>query len=126
MPIYEYRCTTHGHRFEIFQPVGAGAPPCPECGSPTRKVYASVGLIFKGSGFHTTDYRHAQSGDGKAAAPDAAGAASGDGAANRGGAEGSKQDPAKVTGESGGSKGSASSGTAKEGGSGKPTGAAKT
>ncbi len=57
MPTYEYRCTRCDHVFDRVQNVGDPAPSCPECGSPTRKVYSSVGLIFKGSGFHTTDYR---------------------------------------------------------------------
>jgi len=57
MPIYEYRCTQCHHTFECYQPVGEAAPNCPQCGSPSKKVYNSVGLIFKGSGFHTTDYR---------------------------------------------------------------------
>jgi len=59
MPLYEYRCTQCHHDFEQQQPVGSPAPGCPRCGSPSRKVYSSVGLIFKGSGFHTTDYRKA-------------------------------------------------------------------
>jgi putative FmdB family regulatory protein len=59
MPIYEYRCTQCHHTFERHLSVGAPAPACPKCGSQSKKVYASVGLIFKGSGFHTTDYRKA-------------------------------------------------------------------
>src|SRR5688572_27192663 len=70
MPLYEYRCIDHGHQFDLWQPIGAPPPSCPVCGSATRKVYSSVGLIFKGSGFHVTDYRRAGSqaeGDGSAA-----------------------------------------------------------
>ena len=69
MPVYEYRCSQCRHQFEQYQPVGGPAPVCPRCGGATRKVYSSVGLIFKGSGFHTTDYRRrtsgGTSGDGK-------------------------------------------------------------
>lgn len=61
MPIYEYRCENN-HTFDLFQPVGAPPPACPTCGRPSRKVYNSVGLIFKGPGFHTTDYRRSSSG----------------------------------------------------------------
>lgn len=67
MPTYEYRCTHCQHTFERFQAVGDPAPACPRCGHPSRKVYASVGLIFKGSGFHTTDYRRSASSNGEAA-----------------------------------------------------------
>jgi len=73
MPIYEYRCTRCRHDFEILHPVGGPAPGCPQCGGDARKVYSSVGLIFKGSGFHTTDYRKsAPSGNGDAAPKDPA------------------------------------------------------
>lgn len=63
MPVYEYQCVENGHRFDLHQPVGAEAPACPVCGSATRKVYSSVGLIFKGSGFHVNDYRRPAAGD---------------------------------------------------------------
>jgi len=32
-------------------------PVCPECGSEVRKVFGSVGVTFKGSGFYRTDSR---------------------------------------------------------------------
>ncbi len=65
MPVYEYQCVENKHRFEVHQPVGADPPACPVCGSASRKVYSSVGLIFKGSGFHVTDYRRPGAGGGK-------------------------------------------------------------
>jgi predicted nucleic acid-binding Zn ribbon protein len=34
---------------------------CPQCGAPVRKVYGSVGVVFKGSGFYRTDSRKAES-----------------------------------------------------------------
>lgn len=58
MPIYLYRCSSCGETTEALQK--AGDPPltdCPECGrNGLRKVIAPVGVIFKGSGFHVTDY----------------------------------------------------------------------
>lgn len=57
MPLYEYRCTKCNHKFEVHHDVGGAAGPCPVCGSPAKRVFSSVGLIFKGSGFHTTDYK---------------------------------------------------------------------
>ncbi len=59
VPLYEYRCTHCGHRFERVQPVGAPPEPCPVCGAPSRKTYGSVGLVFRGSGFYRTDYQRA-------------------------------------------------------------------
>lgn len=58
MPTYEYRCP-NGHEFELFQRMTD--PPeaeCPECGEMAeRQLSAGAGLLFKGSGFYTTDYR---------------------------------------------------------------------
>jgi putative FmdB family regulatory protein len=67
MPTYEYVCEKCGHRFEKVQPISAKPLAiCPEdqCarkrwgkGKVTRVISAGGGLIFKGSGFYTTDYR---------------------------------------------------------------------
>ncbi len=58
MPTYEYRCTK-GHTFEAFQ--GIREEPltrCPKCQSPVHRVInGGMGVIFKGSGFYTTDYK---------------------------------------------------------------------
>lgn len=57
MPNYEYKCTAENTKFEIWQEVGAGAPPCPTCGAPSKKVFGPTRTIFKGSGFYVTDLR---------------------------------------------------------------------
>jgi putative FmdB family regulatory protein len=60
VPTYQYVCTnTEGkHEFEVVQSFSdAPVSECPECGSPVRKVYGSVGVVFKGSGFYRTDSR---------------------------------------------------------------------
>jgi putative FmdB family regulatory protein len=58
MPIYEYACTSCGERTEAKQ--GFSDPPleeCPVCGGSLRKLYSPVGIVFKGSGFYSTDAR---------------------------------------------------------------------
>ena len=60
MPTYQYVCTNPDgkHEFELVQSfTDAPASECPVCGSPVRKVYGSVGVVFKGSGFYRTDSR---------------------------------------------------------------------
>jgi putative FmdB family regulatory protein len=60
VPTYQYACTsTKGkHEFEVVQSFSdAPVSECPECGAPVRKVYGSVGVVFKGSGFYRTDSR---------------------------------------------------------------------
>jgi len=60
--------------------VGGSPGPCPVCGGTARRLFTSVGVIFKGSGFHATDYRKPPaSGDG--AAPAAAGTTAKEGTA---------------------------------------------
>ena len=60
MPTYQYACTNPEgkHEFEVVQSFSdAPVSECPECGAPVRKVYGSVGVVFKGSGFYRTDSR---------------------------------------------------------------------
>lgn len=58
MPTYQYACTQCNHRFEAVQAfTDDSLTVCPECGGSLRKVYGSVGVVFKGSGFYRTDSR---------------------------------------------------------------------
>ena len=60
MPTYQYACTNPEgkHEFEVVQSFSdAPVSECPECGAAVRKVYGSVGVVFKGSGFYRTDSR---------------------------------------------------------------------
>lgn len=58
MPIYGYRCSNCGHEFEIMQKINDKAKKkCPECKkNQLKKIFYPVGIHFKGSGFHITDY----------------------------------------------------------------------
>lgn len=74
MPTYEYHCPGCDRNFDVVQsftddPLEA----CPTCASPVRKVFGSVGIVFKGSGFYKTDNR--SGGASKAAPAGSAGAA---------------------------------------------------
>ena len=58
VPTYQYACTECGHAFEQFQSFSDDAlTVCPECQGQLRKVFNSVGVTFKGSGFYRTDSR---------------------------------------------------------------------
>lgn len=67
MPTYEYMCSKCEHAFEITQPISEPAlTVCPRdrCsqkkwgrGKVKRVIVSGAGLIFKGSGFYSTDYR---------------------------------------------------------------------
>ena len=58
MPIYEYECSLCQFRFDRKQ--GFDEEPvamCPKCQGNARRVLHSVPIIFKGSGFYSTDNR---------------------------------------------------------------------
>jgi putative FmdB family regulatory protein len=60
MPTYDYVCVACKHRFDAYQSITADAlKKCPACGkrSLQRLIGTGGGIIFKGSGFHETDYR---------------------------------------------------------------------
>jgi putative FmdB family regulatory protein len=62
MPAYEYRCTACGKLHEIVHGFHDQRPTqCPACGGPLVRVFHPVGVVFKGSGFHKTDYAAKQS-----------------------------------------------------------------
>src|SRR4028119_760618 len=67
MPTYVYGCDACGHQFEKFQkfsdePVRV----CPNCGNPVRRIFQPAGIVFKGSGWHVTDYKRNGSSGGEA------------------------------------------------------------
>ncbi len=57
MPRYDYRCVECDNYFELRQSFSeAGKGKCPECSGEGQRVYHAVPVIYKGSGFYTTDY----------------------------------------------------------------------
>ncbi len=60
MPTYEYACTSCDEHLEVAQSFRDEAlSVCPACGGRLRKVFGSIGVVFKGSGFYKTDSRPA-------------------------------------------------------------------
>ncbi len=59
MPTYEYQCTNCRYKFEEFQRITeAPLTRCPRCGKKVRRLIGGgMGIIFKGSGFYSTDYK---------------------------------------------------------------------
>lgn len=59
MPTYTYQCNSCGVRFDRYQKFeDQPLSYCPECKKKSlRKIYAPVGIVFKGSGFYATDHR---------------------------------------------------------------------
>jgi len=110
LPTYQYSCTECGHGFEAVQSFADDAlTECPQCTGRLRKVFSSVGIVFKGSGFYRTDSREkAGAAAGKDGAKDSSAAK----------ADGKKTDDKAATGSTGSSGSGGSSGSSGSGGSG--------
>jgi putative FmdB family regulatory protein len=62
MPRYEYQCSECGVRFERAQHYDdAPVRVCPECGNEVHRLIGPVGVVFKGSGFYSTDHKKGKS-----------------------------------------------------------------
>jgi putative FmdB family regulatory protein len=64
MPIYVYRCADCDAETERRQGFSdAPLTTCDDCGGRLRRVLQPAGVIFKGSGFYSTDYRNGANGN---------------------------------------------------------------
>jgi putative FmdB family regulatory protein len=79
VPTYEYRCKACGHELEIVQAFTEDAlTRCEACGADQlRKVFGSVGISFKGSGFYKNDSRGKSSSTAAASPSDSSSSSSG-------------------------------------------------
>ena len=112
MPNYSYACTECDNRFDAAQAFTDDAlTTCPECSGRLRKLFNSVGVVFKGSGFYRTDSR-------------ASGKGSGSAGGEKSGSESSSSEKTPSSDKSSGSE--KSSGSDKYSGSNKSMGAGKT
>lgn len=69
MPTYEYACKQCGEHLDIVQRFTDDAlTTCPSCGGSLRKVFGTIGISFKGSGFYKNDSRSGGAKKEKAAA----------------------------------------------------------
>jgi putative FmdB family regulatory protein len=108
VPTYQYACTNPDgkHDFELVQSfTDEPASECPVCGSSVRKVYGSVGVVFKGSGFYRTDSRASS---GKAAS---SGSSSESSASSSGSGSSSDSSSSSTSSSSSSSSSAASSGS---------------
>lgn len=58
MPTYEYVCSKCAHRFDEIQPFSSEpVASCPKCGSRSKRQFTVPVVVYKGSGFYTTDHK---------------------------------------------------------------------
>ncbi|MFC6015094.1 FmdB family zinc ribbon protein [Plantactinospora solaniradicis] len=129
MPTYQYACTECGHQLEAVQSfTDEPLTECPACEGRLRKLFNSVGIVFKGSGFYRTDSRangsEGGTGGSAAAKSDSAkgtsgGSGGGDSNSSSSSGGGSGSTSSGGSGDSGGGSGSANGSTSSNGSAGK-------
>ncbi|MFI8592019.1 FmdB family zinc ribbon protein [Dietzia maris] len=108
MPTYSYRCRDCDVAFDIQQSFDEDSlTVCPRCDGTLRKLFNTVGVVFKGSGFYRTDSR--ASGDSGSVGKGSAGSSSGSGSSGSGSSgSGSSDSSSSTSGSSGSGSGSGS------------------
>ena len=63
MPIYDYQCSSCGHKAEVMRKISAAnIEPCPECGAKTfSKQLSAPSFQLNGSGWYATDFKNGSS-----------------------------------------------------------------
>lgn len=80
MPTYEYACQKCGDRVEVFQSFTAKSLKThAACGGRLQKVFHASGVVFKGSGFYSTDSKKPKKSKDSTAAPASASSNASDG-----------------------------------------------
>ncbi|MDV6230182.1 MULTISPECIES: FmdB family zinc ribbon protein [Rhodococcus] len=109
MPTYSYACTECDNRFDIVQSFTDDTlTVCPACSGKLRKLFNSVGIVFKGSGFYRTDSR-----GGSSTSSEGAGEKKSDAAATKSDSKTDSKPAEKKSSDSSSSSGSSSSSTTK-------------
>jgi putative FmdB family regulatory protein len=125
VPTYSYACTVCGHAFDIQQSFSDDSlTVCPECDGRLRKVFSSVGVVFKGSGFYRNDARAGAGKSGKSSAIPAASSSDSSSPAASGSSSSSSTSDSSSGSSSGSSSSSSSSGSSSSGSSSSPSPAA--
>ncbi len=59
MPFYRYECSSCGRTFRVFHQNGSSPRICcPSCGGKdAERLLPRIGVIYKGSGYYSTDHR---------------------------------------------------------------------
>jgi putative FmdB family regulatory protein len=106
VPTYSYACTECDNRFDIVQGFSDDAlTTCEKCSGRLRKLFNSVGIVFKGSGFYRTDSRQ----DGKKSKTSTNGSSTSDTASSSGSSEKSGSSENSGSGDKNGSSEKSSS-----------------
>jgi putative FmdB family regulatory protein len=122
VPTYQYACTECGEQLEAVQSFSDPAlTECPNCSGKLRKVFNSVGIVFKGSGFYRNDSRPgnvtAEKANGSEPKSDSKKSDSNGSSSENGAAKPAAASSSSSTSSSGSDSGSSSSGSSSSGSS---------
>jgi putative FmdB family regulatory protein len=110
LPLYPYRCTQCGHRFEKIQSFSAEpVKVCPNCGGAVERVLTAPGLQFKGAGWYVNDYSSKSSSSSDSSSSETKAPAKTDGAAASSSSTAAPEAPASAPAASSESTGSTKS-----------------
>jgi len=98
LPVYVYRCEECGSQVEKRQSFSeAPLVECELCHGPLRKVFSPAAIIYKGSGFYSTDYSSKSGSNGRNGSDEKNGSAEKNGAGEK---NGGLKSEGKAAGES--------------------------
>ncbi len=113
MPTYQYACTECGHNFETVQSFKDDSlTECPQCTGLLRKLFSSVGVVFKGSGFYRTDSRSSSSSTEAGSSSNSGSSSSGASSSESGGSDSSSGSSSNGSSSNGSSSSSQTTATA--------------
>ncbi|MGX1768955.1 FmdB family zinc ribbon protein [Dietzia sp. NPDC055343] len=112
MPTYSYRCRDCDVAFDIQQSFDEDSlTDCPQCGGGLRKLFNTVGVVFKGSGFYRTDSRAGAGSSGGTGSSGNSSGGSSSGSSSGGSSSSGSSSSSSSASSSSGSSSSGSSGT---------------
>lgn len=120
MPTYSYACTECDNRFDAVQAFTDDAlTSCPKCSGRLRKLFGSVGVVFKGSGFYRNDSRDSAKSTINGAGGESAGSTSTEKSSEKSDKPAEKSKPAEKADKPASSSGSSDKSSSGTGSSGK-------
>jgi len=112
MPTYEYRCKDCGEHLEVVQAFSDDPlTECPACQGQLKKVFHSVGIAFKGSGFYKNDSRSSTSSTSPAPSSTSSSSSSDGSSSSDSGSSSSTSSDSSSSSGSGGSSGADAAGS---------------
>jgi putative FmdB family regulatory protein len=113
VPTYSYACTECDNRFDVVQAfTDDSLTTCEQCSGRLRKLFNSVGVVFKGSGFYRTDSRESTKSSSDGSATSSSSDTNGSSSSEKSGASEKSSGSSDKSSDSGSSKASQSAAAA--------------